>query len=128
MICGKSLAVISNLGSYLTCNLLSSESILGGRHFHSFGRPLDWQLYSSLTLIGGLVGVAARQFAAHGHHLVRQHVAAFGPRKWSKIAAHLPGRIGKQCRERWHNHINPEIRKGPWTAEEDEIIVEERKE
>ena len=24
----------------------------------------------------------------------------FGPKKWSTIAQHLPGRIGKQCRER----------------------------
>jgi len=64
-----------------------------------------------------------RQWTPDEDAVVRQHVAAFGPRKWSKIAAHLPGRIGKQCRERWHNHINPEIRKGPWTAEEDEIIV-----
>ncbi|RYY81178.1 hypothetical protein EON63_15980, partial [archaeon] len=26
------------------------------------------------------------------------------------------GRIGKQCRERWHNHLNPDINKAPWTA------------
>jgi len=31
--------------------------------------------------------------------LVQQH----GAKKWSVIAAALPGRIGKQCRERWHN-------------------------
>ncbi|CAN0034661.1 unnamed protein product, partial [Heterosigma akashiwo] len=28
-------------------------------------------------------------------------VAQFGARKWNKIAPHLPGRNGKQCRERW---------------------------
>ena len=27
-------------------------------------------------------------------------VNKFGPKKWSTIAQHLPGRIGKQCRER----------------------------
>jgi myb proto-oncogene protein len=46
-----------------------------------------------------------------------------GPRKWSQIAQHLPGRIGKQCRERWHNHLNPDIRKDAWTKEEDELIL-----
>lgn len=51
-------------------------------------------------------------------------VTSCGPRKWSVIAGHLPGRIGKQCRERWHNHLNPEINKAPWTAEEDRIIME----
>ena len=51
-------------------------------------------------------------------------VKEYGPKKWSVIASHLPGRIGKQCRERWHNHLNPDIRKGPWTEEEDKVILE----
>jgi len=55
---------------------------------------------------------------------VCEHVQKTGPRKWSKIAANLPGRIGKQCRERWHNHLNPDIRKSPWSAEEDLIILQ----
>jgi myb proto-oncogene protein len=25
------------------------------------------------------------------------------------------GRIGKQCRERWHNHLNPDIKKDDWS-------------
>jgi len=25
------------------------------------------------------------------------------------------GRIGKQCRERWHNHLNPDIKKEDWS-------------
>ena len=45
-------------------------------------------------------------------------------KNWSKIAKHLPGRIGKQCRERWYNHLNPSINKEPWAASEDRIIVE----
>jgi hypothetical protein len=54
-------------------------------------------------------------------------VGIYGPKKWSLIASHLPGRIGKQCRERWHNHLNPHINKGPWTEEEDRIIREAHK-
>jgi len=54
---------------------------------------------------------------------VCEHVQQLGPCKWSKIASYLPGRIGKQCRERWHNHLNPSIRKTPWTTDEDEIIL-----
>ena len=34
------------------------------------------------------------------------------------------GRIGKQCRERWHNHLNPAISKAPWSEEEDRIILQ----
>ncbi|XP_019899701.1 myb-related protein A isoform X2 [Esox lucius] len=49
-------------------------------------------------------------------------VHIYGPKRWSIIAKHLHGRIGKQCRERWHNHLNPEVKKSCWTQEEDEII------
>lgn len=54
-------------------------------------------------------------------------VALYGPKKWTVIAGHLGGRIGKQCRERWHNHLNPEIIKTKWTEEEERIIVEAHK-
>ena len=42
-------------------------------------------------------------------------VQKYGPKRWSLIAKHLRGRLGKQCRERWHNHLNPEIKKTAWT-------------
>ena len=45
-----------------------------------------------------------------------------GAKNWSIVARHLPGRIGKQCRERWHNHLNPNICKLAWTEREDMII------
>lgn len=31
---------------------------------------------------------------------VRRLVAQMGTKKWSQLATHLPGRLGKQCRER----------------------------
>ncbi len=34
-----------------------------GLHFRDFGKPYDWQVYSSLTLVGTLTGIAARQFS-----------------------------------------------------------------
>ncbi|XP_063299325.1 transcriptional activator Myb isoform X1 [Pelobates fuscus] len=54
-------------------------------------------------------------------------VHKYGPKRWSVIAKHLKGRIGKQCRERWHNHLNPEVKKTSWTEEEDRIIYEAHK-
>ncbi|KAK6140297.1 hypothetical protein DH2020_025993 [Rehmannia glutinosa] len=106
-------------------------------------------------------------------------VAKYGPTKWSVIAKSLPGRIGKQCRERhhivalyivssslydlagyeltficvickfyylvdicstlgnkviklelvasknfrWHNHLNPHIKKDAWTLEEELTLL-----
>ena len=54
-------------------------------------------------------------------------VRKYGPKRWTLIAKHLKGRIGKQCRERWHNHLNPEIKKTSWTEEEDRIIYNAHK-
>ena len=52
-------------------------------------------------------------------------VNKYGIKSWSQIARQLKGRLGKQCRERWHNHLNPNISKDPWTPEEDQIIIAE---
>nr|XP_015919619.1 cyclin-D-binding Myb-like transcription factor 1 isoform X1 [Parasteatoda tepidariorum] len=56
--------------------------------------------------------------------LVTELVKQLGPQKWTAIAKHLNGRIGKQCRERWHNHLNPDIKKSAWTVEEERLICE----
>ncbi|XP_037535077.1 v-myb avian myeloblastosis viral oncogene homolog-like 2b [Nematolebias whitei] len=49
-------------------------------------------------------------------------VNLYGNKQWAMVAKHLKGRLGKQCRERWHNHLNPSVKKSSWTAEEDLII------
>ncbi|GKA81028.1 transcription factor MYB119-like protein [Tanacetum coccineum] len=38
--------------------------------------------------------------------LVKLH----GGRKWAHIAEEIIGRAGKQCQERWHNHLRPDIK------------------
>ena len=47
--------------------------------------------------------------------------------KWSAIAEQLPGRIGKQCRERWFNHLDPNIKRGEWSDDENRILYEAQK-
>lgn len=49
-------------------------------------------------------------------------VVMAGPIKWSAVAELIGTRNAKQCRERWHYQLNPEIKKGRWTAEEDALI------
>jgi len=55
--------------------------------------------------------------------LVRRH----GLKSWSALAVHLPGRTGKQIRERWHNQLDPNVRKDRWTPEEDALLIEAHK-
>jgi hypothetical protein len=57
-------------------------------------------------------------------NLVEKH----GTKKWSHIARQLNGRLGKQCRERWYNHLDPQIKKGDWTKEEDQILLTSHRE
>lgn len=51
-------------------------------------------------------------------------VKEIGKGKWSVIARRLKGRTGKQCRERWLNHIQPGLVRKPWTEEEEMLLVE----
>ncbi|CAG9320053.1 unnamed protein product [Blepharisma stoltei] len=52
-------------------------------------------------------------------------------KKWAQIAKELNDRFyannrirnGKQCRERWYNHLDPSLKKGGWTPEEDNFII-----
>ena len=43
---------------------------------------------------------------------------------WGDVAVKIPGRSAKQCRERWCHHLDPSVRKGDWTAEEDAKVME----
>lgn len=46
-----------------------------------------------------------------------------GPFNWSDIAKHFDQRVGKQCRERWHNHLSDKLVLTKWTKEEDELLI-----
>jgi len=59
-------------------------------------------------------------------NIVRENVKLHGLKCWSYIAKKLNGRLGKQCRERWFNHLDPLISKSPWSKEEDKIILDQR--
>lgn len=48
---------------------------------------------------------------------LRQLVENHGTGNWTLIAESLPDRTGKQCRERWHNHLGEGIKKGEWTEQ-----------
>lgn len=47
---------------------------------------------------------------------------------WTLIASRMENRSGKQCRERYNNHLAPVVKKGNWTKEEDLLIVSLQKE
>merc|ERR1711957_682404 len=76
-----------------------------------------WQTLSSTPVIKG-----KGSWTVEEDNILRDKRSLYG-RKWAKIAAHLPGRQGKQCRERYVNHLDPELKKGEWTDDEEAILI-----
>ena len=74
------------------------------------------------TLLKG--GFVKGQWSKEEDALVCKYVEVYGTKQWARIVLVLPGRKGKQCRERWHNHLNPDIVKQAWSNEEDLKLVE----
>lgn len=48
--------------------------------------------------------------------------------RWSDLASKLPGRVGKQIRDRWVNHLNPNINHMPFSREDDLLLWNGHKE
>lgn len=55
-------------------------------------------------------------------------VQQYGNNSWKFIAKKMPNRTTRQCRERYKNYLSPEIKNGPWTKEEDDLLKEKYKE
>ena len=50
---------------------------------------------------------------------VKQH----GTGKWKELSLTMEGRIGKQLRERWCNHLDPSLKREQFTEQEDNVII-----
>jgi len=53
---------------------------------------------------------------------LKDAIEKHGASSWTNIAQYLPNRTNKQCRERWVNHLAPNICKSPWTSREDQFM------
>jgi hypothetical protein len=76
-----------------------------------------WEKVLNPTLVKG-------SWTREEDELIVKFVQENGTKDWTKLANLLPGRIGKQCRERWRNHLDPDVNRTPWTGEEDRILIE----
>ncbi|GLI70458.1 hypothetical protein VaNZ11_015321 [Volvox africanus] len=55
--------------------------------------------------------------------LLTKLIATYGTKNWSIVAAGIKGRSGKSCRLRWHNQLNPDVKKEPFSEWEDGVII-----
>jgi hypothetical protein len=77
-------------------------------------------LTPSIALAPGCSG----KWAEDEDRKLKDAVQTHGDRDWVAVAALVPGRTKGQCRQRWHNALNPSIaltagRTGKWSGDED---------
>lgn len=63
-------------------------------------------------------------WAADEDEILLKWVQDYGPTKWTECSKLIKGRCGKQCRERWVNILNPHVKKGNWSDEEQNLIFD----
>lgn len=68
-------------------------------------------------------GERRRQWTAAEDAQLKGAVGEYGEKNWKAIAARVDGRNHMQCLQRWSMALNPVIRKGHWTASEDEQLI-----
>ncbi|NXX46728.1 SNPC4 protein, partial [Tricholaema leucomelas] len=51
-------------------------------------------------------------------------VKKYGERDWYKIRTEVPGRSDSQCRDRYLKALHYDVKKGRWTVEEEEQLIE----
>ena len=70
------------------------------------------------------LGLIKGQWTLQEDRLLEEWVKNVGPRKWMQCAKNIYGRSSKQCREHWSNCLNPKLKRGEWTYEEDYLIMQ----
>ena len=67
--------------------------------------------------------IAKRTWTAPEDAELRSLVLRHGTTSWTVVGEGMEGRSGKQCRERYYNHLAPDLNKGEWSEEEDQVLV-----
>ena len=55
--------------------------------------------------------------------VLKAAVMKYGINEWSRISSLLTRKTPKQCRARWMEYLNPDIKKIEWSVEEDERLL-----
>ena len=64
-----------------------------------------------------------KAFSPEEDALIANLVKIHGTQKWDVVSSYLKGRNARQCRERWKSSLSPGLTNGPWTQEEDKLLI-----
>ena len=59
---------------------------------------------------------------------LKELIIEYGENDWRHLAKKMEGRNSRQCRERWNYYLNPRLKHGKWTEEEDSLIIQKHQE
>ena len=62
------------------------------------------------------------KFTLSEDNLLQKLVEKMGDTNWVEIAAMIPGRNPRQCHDRWFYYLSPNVKKTPWTEEEELLL------
>lgn len=74
-----------------------------------------WKMVLKPALLKGV-------WSAEEDSIIYESVAR-GVTDWNEVAALLPKRKAKHCRERWNNHLDPTLSKVGWTVAEEATLL-----
>lgn len=67
---------------------------------------------------------AKAKFSPDDDEKLKEAVKQFGTSNWELVAASMPNRNARQCRDRWYYFHAPNICTEPWTQQEDEQLLQ----
>ena len=74
---------------------------------------------------GGVAALKKGPWTSAEDAILVDYVKKHGEGNWNAVQKHSGLlRCGKSCRLRWANHLRPNLKKGSFTAEEEQLIIE----
>ncbi|KAJ6715795.1 TRANSCRIPTION FACTOR putative-RELATED [Salix koriyanagi] len=76
-------------------------------------------------MVGGMIPLKKGPWTSAEDAILIDYVKKHGEGNWNAVQKHSGlFRCGKSCRLRWANHLRPDLKKGAFTPEEENCIVE----
>lgn len=102
-----------NQGPNLPCEFSFSKF-----HVHPISTPRCFPQKRHIT------AAPKKKWTFQEDQLLCSTINQMGIKNWSSIAKNIPGRNGKQCRERWLTQLNPQLLKQEWSHDEDLQLID----
>lgn len=89
-----------------------------------FSKSYINQISSQLDEKFGVTKVKRHKFTPNEDKIIQTLVGDQRYPNWNEIALQIPGKNGRQCRERYQHYLCPTVSHDPWTLEEDLLIIQ----